>query len=119
MVVLTCTVVVLTCFVMCGCFGNVCTCIYCVLYCLYCVFVFFPLCICILICFVCTSVRTDINYTVSGKYNKLYYCNEIFYVQTLLFPVGNVNIYKVVSKIFRTGAAIYTAVVVARSTDGW
>jgi len=38
-------------FVMCGCFGNMCTCIYCV-------FVLFHLCIFILICFVCTSVRT-------------------------------------------------------------
>jgi hypothetical protein len=36
---------------MCGCFGNVCICIYCVLYLLYC------LCIFILICFVCTSVK--------------------------------------------------------------
>jgi hypothetical protein len=35
-----------------------CVCIYCVLYCLYCVFVLFRLCIFILICFVCTSVRT-------------------------------------------------------------
>jgi len=40
------------------CFGNMCTCIYCVSYCLYCFFVLFPLCIFILICFVCTSVRT-------------------------------------------------------------
>jgi hypothetical protein len=67
----SCAVVVLTCFVMCGCvcmlgffwqlcgcFGNMCTCIYCVLYCLYCVFVLFCLCIFILICFVCTGVRT-------------------------------------------------------------
>jgi len=45
-------------FVMCGCFGNMYACIYCVLYCLYCVFVLFRLCIFILICFVCTSVRT-------------------------------------------------------------
>jgi len=46
-------------FVMCGCFGNMCTCIYRVLYCLYCVsFLLFRLCIFILICFVCTSVRT-------------------------------------------------------------
>ena len=52
-----CTVIGLTCFVMCGCFGNTCTCIYCVFYCLYCVFVLFCLCIFILICFVCTSVR--------------------------------------------------------------
>ena len=37
---------------------KICTGIYCVLYCLYCVFVLFPLCIFILICFVCTSVRT-------------------------------------------------------------
>jgi hypothetical protein len=43
---------------MCGCFGNMCTCIYCVLYCLYCVFVLFRLCIFILICSVCTAVRT-------------------------------------------------------------
>jgi hypothetical protein len=42
----------------CGRFGNMCTCIYCVLYCLSCVFVLFRLCIFILICFVCTSVRT-------------------------------------------------------------
>jgi hypothetical protein len=34
-----------------------CTCIYCVLYCLYCVFVLFRLCIFILLCFFCTSVR--------------------------------------------------------------
>ena len=47
------------CLVMCGCFGNMCTCIYRVLYCLYCVFVLFRLCIFILICFVCTSVRTS------------------------------------------------------------
>ena len=45
-------------FVTCGCFGNMCTCVYCVLYCLYCIFVLFRLCIFILICFVCTSVRT-------------------------------------------------------------
>jgi len=69
-IVLTCTVVVLTCFVMCGwvyvglfrqlcgCFGNMCTCIFCVFYCLYCVLVVFRLCIFILFCFVCTSVRT-------------------------------------------------------------
>jgi hypothetical protein len=64
--VLACTVVVLTCFVMCGCecvcmcgcFGNMYTCIYCVLFCLYYVFVLFRLCIFILICFVCTGVRT-------------------------------------------------------------
>jgi len=43
---------------LCGYFGNMCTCIYCVLYSLYCVFVLFRLCIFILICFVCTSVRT-------------------------------------------------------------
>ena len=45
----------------CGCFdncvGNMCTCIYCVLYCVYCVFVLFHLCVFILICFVCTSVK--------------------------------------------------------------
>jgi len=43
----------------CVCFGNMCACIYCVLYCLYCVFVLFRLCIFILICFLCTSVRTS------------------------------------------------------------
>ena len=48
---LFCNVWVYVCvgFVMCGCFGNMCTCIYCVLYCLYCMFVFFRLCIFILI----------------------------------------------------------------------
>jgi len=57
-------------FVMCGwvwvcvsfvisvCFGNMCICMYCVLYRLYCVVVLFRLCIFILICFVCTSVRS-------------------------------------------------------------
>ena len=45
-------------FVACGCFGNMCTCIYRVFYCLYCVYVLFRLCIFILICFVCNSVRT-------------------------------------------------------------
>ena len=38
-------------------FGDIWTCIYCVLYCLYCVFVLFRLCIFILTCFVCASVR--------------------------------------------------------------
>jgi len=46
-----CSVWVCVCFVMCGCFGNTCTFIYCF-------FVFFPLCIFILICFVCSIVRT-------------------------------------------------------------
>jgi len=45
-------------FVMCGCFGKMCTCIYCVLYFLFCVFVLFRLRTFIIICFVCTSVRT-------------------------------------------------------------
>jgi len=36
---------------LCGCFGNICTCIYCV-------FVFFPLCMFILIRFSCASART-------------------------------------------------------------
>jgi len=67
----SCSVVVVTCFVTCGCFGNMCTCIYCLLYCLYCVFVLFHVCIFILICFVCTSVRTTatewkLNCTSSG-----------------------------------------------------
>ena len=44
---------------MCGCFGNISTCIYFVLYCLYCVFVLLRLCIFILNCFVCTSVRAN------------------------------------------------------------
>ena len=43
---------------LCGCFGNICARIYCVLYFLYCVFVLFRLCIFILNCYVCTSVRT-------------------------------------------------------------
>jgi len=47
--------------VMCECFGNMCTCIYCVLYCLYRVSVLFHLCIFILICFVCTGVRTGLD----------------------------------------------------------
>jgi len=42
----------------CSLHQNMCTCIYYVLYCLYCVFVLFRLCIFILICFVCTSLRT-------------------------------------------------------------
>ena len=45
-------------FVIYWCFVNIRTCIYSVLYSLYCVFVLFCLCIFILICFVCTSVRT-------------------------------------------------------------
>jgi len=44
--------------VICGCFGNMRDCIYCGLYCLYRVFLLFRLSIFILICFVCTSVRT-------------------------------------------------------------
>jgi len=43
---------------LCGCCCNMCYCIYCVLHCLCRVFVLFRLCIFILICFVCTSVRT-------------------------------------------------------------
>jgi len=55
----SCAVVVLACFVMSGCFGgNMCTFIYCVLCCSCCVFVLFRLCVFILICFICTSVRT-------------------------------------------------------------
>jgi hypothetical protein len=41
-------------FVMCRCFGNMCTCIYCVCT----VFALYRLCIFILICFVCTVVKT-------------------------------------------------------------
>jgi hypothetical protein len=58
-------------FVICGCFGNMCTCIYCVLYCLYCVFVLFDLCIFILICFVCTGVRTAVL-----SDSCLYWCKD-------------------------------------------
>ena len=66
----SCTAVILTCFVrcgwvyvgvfgqLCGCFGKICTCIFCIFYCLFRVFVLFRLCIFILICFACTSVRT-------------------------------------------------------------
>ena len=50
---------------LCGCFGNMCTCIYCVLYCLYCVFLLFRLCILILTCFVCTSVRTNAEWKLN------------------------------------------------------
>jgi len=65
-------VVVLTCFVkcvcvggvvMCGCFENcvgvlaICVLVFTLLYCVYCVFVLFRLCIFILTCFVCTSVK--------------------------------------------------------------
>jgi hypothetical protein len=62
-----CNVCVCVGFVMCGCFDNfvgvlvihgICTCIYCVLYCVYCVLLLFHLCILILICLFCTSVRT-------------------------------------------------------------
>jgi len=46
-------------FVMCGCFGNMCVCICCAMYGLYCVcLVLFCLCTFILICFVCTNIRT-------------------------------------------------------------
>ena len=57
---LFCNVWVCVCvgFVMCRCFGDMCTCIYCVLCCFYCVFVLFRLWVFILICFVCTVVRT-------------------------------------------------------------
>jgi len=73
------TVVVLTCFVMCGCvcvcFGNMCTCIYCVLYCLYCFcIVLFPLWRFILICFVCTNVRTTATeWQLDCSYYYYYY----------------------------------------------
>jgi hypothetical protein len=59
-----------------GCFGNMCTWVYCVLYCLYCVFVLFRLCIFILICFVCTSVRitaTEWQPNCSNYYYYYYY----------------------------------------------
>ena len=57
-------------FVMCGCFGNICTCIYCVLYSLYCDVVLFRLRISIVICFICTGVRT----TATGW--QLSYCKN-------------------------------------------
>jgi hypothetical protein len=59
----------------CGCFGNMCTCIYCTLCRLYCVFVLFRLCVFILICFVCTSVRTTaIEWKINcSKYYYYYY----------------------------------------------
>jgi hypothetical protein len=69
----SCNVVVWTCYVMCGrvymgvfwqlceCFDNMCTCINYVLYCLYCVFVLFRWRTFILICSVCTSVRTTVT----------------------------------------------------------
>jgi hypothetical protein len=62
-VVLTCTMVVLTCFETCGFFDNcvgvlvICVLVFTVfLYCLCCVFVLFRFCI--VICFMCTAVRT-------------------------------------------------------------
>jgi hypothetical protein len=51
-------------FVKCGRFGNcvgvllTCVLVFTLLYCLYCVFALFRLCTFILICFVCTGVRT-------------------------------------------------------------
>ena len=45
-------------FVMCGCFDSMCTCIYCGFIVCIVFFVLLRLCIFILICFVCTSVRT-------------------------------------------------------------
>ena len=54
---IVCTVFCIVCTVFLYCLYCVLNCLYCVLYCLYCVFFCF-LCIFILICFVCTSVRT-------------------------------------------------------------
>ena len=77
---LVCNVWVCVCVGVCMsvCFGNMCTCIYCVLYCLYCVFVLFSLCIFILICFVCTNVRTTatewkLNRNNNNNNNNNYY----------------------------------------------
>jgi hypothetical protein len=57
-------------FVMCGCFGNMCTCIYCV-------FVLFLLRIFILICFVCTGVRTTATgWQLNWSYNNNNYNNN-------------------------------------------
>ena len=89
----------LVCILYCGCFNwfcNVWLCVYVVvlrcvsvlvicvlvftvfLYCLYCVFVLFRLCIFILICFVCTSVRTNatdwqLNCNNNNNNNNIYY----------------------------------------------
>jgi hypothetical protein len=90
-------------FVMCGCFGNMCTCIYCVLYCLYCVFVLVRLCIFILICFVCTGVRTGGTLLVAQSVEALRHkpegrgfdspwCHREFFIDTIhpaaLWPWG-------------------------------
>jgi hypothetical protein len=61
-------------FVMCGCFGNMRTCIYCVFVLFVLCFVLFRLCISIVICFFCTSVRTTVNsIAVSNNYYYYYY----------------------------------------------
>ena len=71
--------------VMCGCFGNMCTCIYCVLvmcvhvfteFCIFCTVFFILLRVCtfILICFVCTTVRTTATeWQLNCSYYYYYY----------------------------------------------
>jgi hypothetical protein len=56
-----CNVSVCVCvgFIMCGYFGNMCTCIYCFVFFVLWFFVLFRLCIFILICYVCFSVRSS------------------------------------------------------------
>jgi hypothetical protein len=70
-------------FAMCECFVNMCTCIYCVLYCLYYVLLLFRLCIFILICFVCTSVRTT---STECQFNAVYY--YYYYYYYMYSPLG-------------------------------
>jgi hypothetical protein len=60
-------------FVMCGCFVNMCNYIYCVFVLFVLRFVLFSLCIFILICFVCTGVRTAVmsdNYIAVNNNNN-------------------------------------------------
>jgi hypothetical protein len=53
--------------VMCRCFGNMCPYIHCASYYLHLIFVLFLSCIFILICFVCTSVRTSATHRVKTQ----------------------------------------------------
>ena len=86
-------------FVLRGCFGNVCTCIYCVLYCVYCVFVLFCLCTFILICFLCTNVRTTatewkLNCSNNNNYYYYYYYyynNTIWHLFKSVFMLGQMK----------------------------
>ena len=47
------------------------------------------------------------------------YVHELHQQGFFIYIISHLRVYEVVSKIFWTGAAIYTAVVVARSTGRW